>query len=125
MPLPYTLDRITESENAVLERNIAVPDKFGGSTELDWQVYLTVRCRFWWWHSEGARSAAREYGEDERNVNLRGGGMLLPLGTEVTDEDRLGRILDPEGNPIVDTGPFRIVAVLQLASHLELSLYQP
>ncbi len=125
-PLTYTLDTIVEIERAVFERKVDTPDQFGAEEVITWETYIEpVPCKFWWWHGESGRSTAREYAEAERKVNLRGGGMLVALGTDVTTKDRLQRVENWRGETLVDTGPFRIVAVEQLPGHLELALYQP
>ena len=49
-------------------------------------------------------------------MNLRGGGMLVALGTDVSVKDRLAKITDAEGDVLIDTGPMRIVGVEELAS---------
>lgn len=123
--LAYTLDRMLETQLAVIERQINLANKWGAMETEDWEVLPSVPCKFSWWHSESGRGTAREYAEPERKVNLRGGILIVALGTDVTDKDRVSSITDGEGNILIDTGPFRIVAVEQQASHLELSLYQP
>ena len=44
---------------------------------------------------------------------------------DFTDQDRIGRITNAKGVVEIAGGPFRIVAVEQLESHLDLSLFEP
>lgn len=119
----YTLSRVWENERAVIERNVAAV-KWGTKEKAEWEPFLTVKCVFPWWRTEGARSTAREYAEPERAINLVGGVLIVPLGTEATDEDRIGKITTKAGVTLIP-GPLRIVSVLEYPEHLELNLWKP
>lgn len=126
MTLAYTLNRLL-TEQAVFERNMAGQDAFGADAPDDWQVYLTSPCLSWWDRSTGARSANRVYVDPAREVPVAQGGLLLPMGTDVTEKDRIQviNVWDPETETWEAgvSGIIEISAVLdQSSDHLELNI---
>lgn len=143
--LAYTLQKTLELQRAVIERNIAAPDKFGGDEQADWQTLGgTVRCRFYWRKQSGRLGASKESAAPQRTVALKQGGMLLPAGTDISDANDLNgdadRIVavynvpagtegvfdpeDPESDPVVQ-GPLYVQAVFAYADHVEISWLSP
>lgn len=124
-PLEYTRNVLLENERAVIERDTGSRSAHGAERKASWGAHATVHCAFWWWHSESGRSVSRQFTDVERTVNRRGGGIAVPIGTDVLDTDRVARITNAEGETIVE-GPFRIVSIETWEeSHMELSLMEP
>lgn len=123
MTLTYTLNRLL-TQQAPIERDTATTDAFGGETKSKREVVETVRCRFWWWRESGSRSPSKEYATPQRTINFTGGGVLLPVGTDVRDGDHVKEIQDPGGGTLIE-GPFRVIAVEQTEDHLEAALMRP
>lgn len=126
MPLAYTLNRMLV-EQAVIERNMAGADRYGADQPDAWQTHLTVACLSWWDRSTGVRSANRTYVDPAREVPIAQGGMLLPLGTDVTEKDRIAviNVRDPISGEWVPgiAGIIEIAAVLdQKSDHIELNI---
>lgn len=111
---------------AVLQRNESGRTQFGAEKEAEWVTHATTPCRAWWW--KGSRSSDKspssQYARPETTVNETGGDMAMPLGVDVTDEDRLLRLEDEEGN-VIEEGPYRIIAVNHYDDHIELTLAKP
>jgi hypothetical protein len=125
--LPYTLAGIM-IQQATIERLESTADALGATTANDWTVVSTVACRLWWWKgSKGTdKSASGQYARPQTTINVTGGDMCVPLGTDVTDLDRIGRVTQktPIGE-LVELGPFRVLSVNQYETHIELSLERP
>ena len=124
----YTLDRLM-SQQAVIIRDVSVDDAYGGQTPPDWQPHLTVPCRMWWLKSSGIRSANREYATAASTAVVSAGGMILPAGTDVTQEDRISQVnaLDAQTGEwgLLVSGIFEITAVLNEITHVELDVLRP
>lgn len=118
--LAYTLDRLL-TEQCVIERNMAPGDVFGASTTPNWEFLNQVPCRLTWDRSSGIRSANRTYVSAARTVPMDEGIMVIPLGTDVTEKDRIVQILDQNDNVLI-SGVFTIVAVLFQEEHMELNV---
>jgi hypothetical protein len=116
--LAYTFNQLL-TEQVVIERDVSEGDAYGAPTKPDWQWIATVPCRLWWMRSTGVRSANREYVTPAREVPISEGGMILPLGTDITQQDRITAVQDRQGNPYVD-GVFTITAVVNEEDHLEI-----
>lgn len=98
-------------QRADIERDASGSDDWGGQGSPDWQPHLAgVPCHFW-----TAQGRAVVNGQETAVIeDLR---LLLPLGTDIASTDRIGRITDRLGVPIVD-GPLLVEAVVQRADHL-------
>jgi hypothetical protein len=116
--LAYTLTRLLTMQ-ALIQRDVAGIDGYGAAAGHDWQPHLTVPCRLWWFRGEGIRSAQRLYVDPARLVPVDEGGLLIPLGVDVTEQDRVSGLLDKAGEPYID-GPFTITAVNAQEDHAEL-----
>lgn len=141
--LAYTLQKTLELQRAVIERNMAAPDEFGGDPQDDWQTLATVPCRFYW-RKQSGRGPAKEVTAAQRTVAMKEGGMILAAGTDISDAndlngdaDRISAIYDvpagtdgvfdpddPESDPIVQ-GPLYVQAVFAYADHVEISWLSP
>ena len=118
--LPFDLEQIY-TEQAVIERDMAQGDAYGSPGRPDWQHLSTVPCRLWWDKSAGVRSANAEYVTPARDVPVQRGGILVPAGTDITEQDRITAIQDRSGNPLI-SGEIKVVAVLDQGSYLELNV---
>lgn len=97
-----------------VERDESEPAGWGDASVPDWQPHLTsLRCRYW-------ATFGREQMDAESQVVIEDMRLIVPLGTDVTEKDRLGDITY-QGTTIV-TGPVGIRAVLAHKDHLELIL---
>lgn len=97
-----------------IERNNATTDEWGQSGTPDWsELDDDLPCYAW---VDGGREAVTT----ERTAVVRDMRLLLPLGTDVTESDRIGDISE-RGSVIFD-GPFGIEVVLRHRDHLELML---
>lgn len=112
--LAYTLQKMLESQQALIERDMAADvDEDGGEQAADWQPLATVPCCFWWW-KESSRGPAKVLSSAQRAVALSEGGMLMAQGTDITTEDRISAVenLDSYGNVIgTIAGPFLVNAL--------------
>jgi len=122
-PLTYQIDRLIEQHEIAIERATAVPDEFGGELDPLWALHATLPGLFWWWPTHGAGRFVEE-ATPQRSVDITGGGCLFPLGTDVTELDRIATVSDPDKNLEVE-GPLRIVSLRELPTHLELSVERP
>lgn len=123
--LPYTRSR-TFIESAVFQRDISSTDALGAAQAAEWEEYATSKCRVWWWKGSKStdKSASEQYARPQATINVTGGDMAVPLGTDVTDEDRVARVLNADGTVFAE-GPFRVLSVNPYKDHLELSLERP
>lgn len=114
------------TQKVVIERDHASPDAFGAAVATEWEVLSTVPCRAWWWKGSKSsdKSPSAQYARPQTSINVTGGDMSVPLGTDVTDLDRVGALLDSAGN-VIEEGPFRVIAVNPYEDHIELSLERP
>jgi hypothetical protein len=110
---------------AVFERNVRVVDRLGARTKSEWEESATAICRLWWWKASRSsdKSPSDQYARPQASIDVTGANVFVPLGTDVTDEDRLARV--EENGEVVAAGPFRIFAVNRYVDHLELALERP
>jgi len=98
-----------------IERDYAGTDAWGDSATPDWKPHLAdVVCR------TTGPNVGREAVTDERTVVVVDQRLLVPLGTDVTERDRIGNVTY-RGTVIIQ-GPVGIEAVLRRATHIELVL---
>lgn len=93
-------------------RNVdsGTPDAWGDPGGPDWQPRLTGQACHAWFASGHRRIAAGD------NVVLSDLRVLVPLGIDVTTNDRLGDITDRRGTVIVP-GPLLIDVIATRADH--------
>jgi hypothetical protein len=122
--LAYTLSRITQSQQAVIERDFAPVDAYGADAVPDWRYHLTVPCLLWWQRSTGARSSNRTYVGPNRTVPVMDGGLVMSLDVDVTERDRITCIQNPQGTVVVE-GIIEITVILPQTDHLEVMIVRP
>ena len=96
------------------DQNAGVLNPAGAPESPDWQDHLTGQpCRFW-------TNTGREVLDPTTDVVAEDMRMVLPLGTDVTEQDRLAGICYRDD--FIAQGPIGIRAVVQRRDHLELFL---
>lgn len=106
--------RIGLRHRCTIQRDAAAADSWGGTATPDWQDSATnVPCR-------AVEEAGREPVDKDRTVVILDRRLLVPLGTDVTERDRISSITE-RGTDLLD-GPVNIEAVLTRRTHLELLL---
>lgn len=118
--LTYTFNNMLTSQ-AIIARDESVADAYGAPTKANFQYHLTVPCALVWDRSSGVRSANRTWVTPARDAPLKEGLMLMPTGTDVTEQDRISQIQDREGN-LTYPGDFTISAVVVYDDHIELNV---
>lgn len=125
----YTLARLLEGQQAVIARDMASPDRWGADDKPNFQPHLTVPCVLWWAKGNSTRSANRTYVNVTRDVPVKVGGMLLPSGTDVTEEDQITQVnrWDAESQAWVlwVTGIFEISSVVSEGPFVEIDVLRP
>lgn len=100
------------------DTGLAQQDEWGGPTSPDWHTILPgTSCYFWYLPASGSRSII----DGARQVQLTVPMLVLPLGTPITDDDRLLSIKDRRGRLIQD-GPLFITEIGAREDCLELKL---
>lgn len=94
--------------------NAGGSDAWGGSPSPDWQAHLTVACNAW-------TNAGREMVEADRTAVVEDRRASVPLGTDVTEGDRVASVTTRTGALLFE-GPMNVQAVLRFEDHLELIL---
>lgn len=122
--LPYTIARILENHRAVIERDDASYDEGGARLASDWREIATVKCLFYF-RKQSSRGPAREIAAPQRSITISDGGLILPPGTDITDRDRISKILAPHNDEVLYEGPFSAQAVFIYPSHVEVSWIDP
>jgi len=80
-----------------------------------WSDHLTgLACRAW-------TTAGREILDPTTSVIVEDMRVIVPLGTDVNEQDRLTGVVDREGNSVIN-GTVGIRAVITRKDHLELIL---
>lgn len=105
--------RLSLKHRCTIERNEA-EGAWGDPAAPDWQEASTdVACRFW-------TTAGRETVDATTTVVIEDMRLIVPLGTDVTEKDRIVDVTS-RGQAIA-AGPIGIRAVLQHSDRLELVL---
>ena len=102
---------------AIIERNgNLTPDAYGQPDVPIWYVHVGgAPCYFW------EPSAQRGEIAGERNADIYAHRLLLPLGVDITEEDRVNGVTDRRGQTISD-GVFGITQIVRKPDHLLLVL---
>lgn len=82
------------------------PDDWGNDQPAVWQDVATqtsISCRFWYDDSATIM-------DGERRILTTSRMLLLPIDTDVTDDDRIGDITDRRGR-VLAKGPMRIDSI--------------
>ena len=109
--------RAMMSMRCTIERDAAhgTPDGYGLPGDPNWKP-LAVLLPCWLWST-----AERELIGAEKSEVIEDLRMLVPLGTDVTERDRVSGVTDRLGHPIRQ-GAMGITAVMSKHDHLELVL---
>lgn len=108
------------TQRATLERDsaaqaTATKDPFGGKLVPAWTtVAHAVPC--WCWSEQRSESV-----DTARTVVTEGLRIMFPLGTDVTERDRVAVVKDRAGQ-VVQQGPFGLGGVVRLNGHLEATM---
>lgn len=89
-------------------------DSWGDSPTPEWQSLAIVPCNAW-------TNAGRELTASDRTAVLEDRRASVPLGTDVTERDRVAQVTT-KGGAVVFEGPMNVEAVLHMDDHLELVL---
>lgn len=106
------------THTCTVERNTAAgTDSWGNPEPPGWTAHLAGQpCRFW---TEAGREAVADTTTIVVVETMR---LLLPVGTDVTEQDRVSAVTDAGG--VIAAGPVGIRAVLARPDHLELVLVE-
>lgn len=113
------------TETVYFERNDATRDVLGARKASKWDPHGSAYCRTWWWKGSksSAKSPSEQVARPQDTLSLTGGEMALPLDTDVTEEDRVTRIVNENGETV--QGPFRVIAVNPYSDHIEITIERP
>jgi len=102
---------------ALVQRDTtATTDAYGQPDVPTWTTHIPAQpCYFW------EPSAQRGEQRGERNADLYSQRLLVPLGTDITEEDRISGISDRRGRTVSD-GVFGITQIVRKPDHLLLAL---
>lgn len=129
--LQRTVERSMIYRCSILRDAADGEDSWGGKGEPDFRPHLIgVRC---YAHAptSGSGTAAREPVDERVTATLLDRRVLLPKGTDVTEADQIGDVIDPriatesgsgEDNPdprIVLEGPMGVEGVIRRLTHVE------
>jgi hypothetical protein len=93
-------------------------DEWGNPTTPTWAtLFASVACYFWYPLLHGSESIV----DGARQVQLTLPMLVLPLGTPVTDDDRILSVTDRRGR-VLQAGPLRITQLGAREDCLELKL---
>lgn len=108
--------RTRMSQRALVQRSTSSgTDDYGNPLPSTWATHIAaLPC---WLYSSTEREAVTE----ETTVVVANLKALVPLGSDVTESDRINRIVDRVGN-VIDAGVLGIETVLYQRSHLQLTL---
>lgn len=90
---------------------------WGGPNEPNWVTHLaSLPCRTWF-------EADAEVIDGDKSAVIEARKIIVPLGTDVTEKDRVAEVKDRLGN-VIFTGPAGVRAVGRRADHLELTVME-
>lgn len=109
---------LTHRLTILRDANLGDTDEWGTAAAADFEPHLVdVPCRTW----VTAGHASGDTAVDATNIIVVAGRhAIIPLGTDVTETDRVGDITY-RGDTILE-GPMGIQSILQYPDHLELTL---
>lgn len=98
-------------------------DAWGHPLPPSWEAHLdTVACRAWTDTGRGVGSSVgSERVTDTEVVEIQNRRMIVALGTDILETDRVTSITNAAGDELFD-GPMNVEAILVYAEHLEVSL---
>lgn len=115
--------RVALTHRATIERDVNAfgeADAYGNPLAPSWQTHLEeLPCRAWAAGSVQG-GGGREIADARKTVVVLDRRMVVPLGTDVTEADRVAEVT--ERGTVVLAGPMAIEAVLHRPDHIELVL---
>lgn len=111
--------RISLSHVCTIERdaNAASTSSDGWGSSPSWQAHLSnLACRFW------AVSGREQIADKDSIVGVDEQKMIVPLGSDITERDRISAAGVTYRGAAIITGPIGIRAVNPRKDHLELIL---
>lgn len=107
--------RVSLIHSCTIQRDasLGTPDNWGTPSTPSWQTNATVSCRAW-------TNTGREQMDSTTSAVIEDMRLIVPLGTDVTEQDRVGTVTY-RGSTIM-AGPLGIRAVIGRKDHLELIL---
>ncbi len=108
------------THRATVQRNTpAGTDGFGGPGAAVWGSHIAaLHC---WFYAKGSVGVEREVIDGDKSVTLGSHKLLIPLGTDITEADRITAIDDRLGVSIM-ANTMRIHSVTHRHNHLELEV---
>ncbi len=105
------------THRATVQRNTpAGTDGFGGPGAAVWGSHLaSLKC--WYYHM--STTPEREVIDGDKSATLDTAKLMVPLGTDITEADRITAIKDRTGGSIV-ANTMKIRSVTYRHNHLEL-----
>jgi hypothetical protein len=90
-------------------------DPWGNDAASDWDPHLAgLSCRFWF-------AGGQTIYDGQKQVELTTRMLLVPEGTDITEDDRIVSVLDRRGRELAD-GPMRVDALGRRDGHLVATL---
>jgi hypothetical protein len=111
------------TQQAVIERDESVRNELGAKVKTERKVVATIPCLFAPFEEE-SRSRTEEYATAARTVVEVSVRLMVLPGADVKERDWVKEVLNSKGTQLI-AGPFRVVGVLPLEDHVELSLERP
>lgn len=108
--------KLSLTHRVTIQRNAhgASEDSWGNPEEPGWEDHLTdLPCRVW-------TASGQEVIDPTTVVVMENMHLLLPIGTDVTENDRISAVT--YRGATIAAGPISIRAVMQHQDHLELML---
>ena len=101
---------------ATVQRNVpAGTDGFGGPGAAVWGAHLaSLSCWVW-------TKAEREVIDNQKTAVLADHRMMVPRGTDITEDDRVTAVVDRNGGSII-ANTMRIHGVIRRDDHIECHL---
>lgn len=96
-----------------IQRNSASDDDYGQPEPAVWDALSTTPC--WTWTVNGDTLHRPEVSQDSTGYRA-----IMPLGTDITSDDRMGKVEDRAGSQLF--GVMYIDAVLRRKDHLEIRM---
>ena len=117
-----SLARRTMTHRALVQRDAnfgGLANNWGDDSVPDWQTHIAaLECKFWFEERFSGPAV-----DGNRSATLTRRKMIVPKGTDITENDRILNVEDRLGNEIAD-GPMRIDTVGYRKGHIALTLIE-
>lgn len=106
------------THRALVQRNTtaATPDTYGNAQAATWVTQISAQPCYYW-----QPSGQRAETQGERNFLAYGHQVVMPLGVDITEADRINGITDRNAG-VVSADVFGITAIVRKPDHLLLAL---